>query len=203
MRVACEHFVTYDAVEFFPGPYLNMIIGPNGTGKSTVVCAIALGLGWKPSVLGRAKDVASYVKLGHSQGWVEIELQGFPAQANVVVRRVLFRESNSSDWLLDGAPATARQVNDAVSAFHIEVGNLCAFLPQDRVADFAAMTPSRLLQDTQQAAGHPALSEWHTRLMGLGHTLAALQTRLEQEQGEHDHLEERNAVLERDVRRSS
>ncbi|WFD26275.1 Structural maintenance of chromosomes protein 5 [Malassezia nana] len=178
-----------------------MIIGPNGTGKSTVVCAIALGLGWKPSVLGRAKDVASYVKLGHSEGWVEIELQGFPGRANVVVRRILFRESNTSDWLLDGAPATVRQVNEAVSLFHIEVGNLCSFLPQDRVADFAAMTPSRLLQDTQQSAGHPDLFEWHTRLMDLGHKLAALQTRLEQEQSEHNHLEERNAVLERDVRR--
>jgi ABC-type Mn2+/Zn2+ transport system ATPase subunit len=29
---------------------MNMVIGPNGTGKSTVVCAIALGLGAKPDV---------------------------------------------------------------------------------------------------------------------------------------------------------
>ena len=83
-----------------------MIVGPNGTGKSTVVCAIALGLGWKPSVLGRAKDVASYVKLGHSQGWVEIELQG--TESNVTIRRILFRESNTSDWMLQGVPASAR-----------------------------------------------------------------------------------------------
>ena len=42
--------MTYDLVEFRPGPNLNMIIGPNGTGKSTIVCAIALGLGGHPSV---------------------------------------------------------------------------------------------------------------------------------------------------------
>lgn len=201
MRVACENFVTYDAVEFFPGPYLNMIIGPNGTGKSTVVCAIALGLGWKPSVLGRAKDVASYVKLGHSQGWVEIELQGNPGERNVVVRRVLFRETNSSDWLLNGRNASSREVNDAVSPFHIEVGNLCAFLPQDRVADFACMTSARLLQETQHAAGHPELSAWHASLITQGQELAKIRARVERDVQEHDHLEERNQVLERDVRR--
>lgn len=201
VRVACENFVTYDAVEFFPGPYLNMIIGPNGTGKSTVVCAIALGLGWKPSVLGRAKDVASYVKLGHEQGWVEIELQGFPGTPNVTVRRILFRESNSSDWLLNGQNASSREVNAAVSPFHIEVGNLCAFLPQDRVADFACMNAARLLQETQHAAGHAQLSEWHAELITQGHALAKVRTRLERDIEEHDHLEARNQVLERDVRR--
>lgn len=201
VRVACENFVTYDAVEFFPGPYLNMIIGPNGTGKSTVVSAIALGLGWKPSVLGRAKDVASYVKLGHPQGWVEIELQGAPCERNVIIRRVLFRESNSSDWILNGRNASSREVNEAVSLFHIEVGNLCAFLPQDRVADFACMTPPRLLQETQHAAGHAKLSEWHAYLITQGHQLTKIKARVERDVQEHDHLEERNHVLERDVRR--
>ena len=201
VRVACENFVTYDAVEFCPGPYLNMIIGPNGTGKSTVVCAIALGLGWKPEILGRAKDVASFVKLGHESGWVEIELQGFPGQENVVIRRVMFRESSSSDWVLNGRAASAKEINDAVVQFHIDIGNLCTFLPQDKVADFARMSPPRLLQETQRISGHPQLIEWHMQLIELGHTLGRLQTRLDQDRHEHDHLEQRNTVLERDVRR--
>ena len=50
VRVKLENFVTYEAVEFFPGPSLNMVIGPNGTGKSTLVCAICIGLGWSPNV---------------------------------------------------------------------------------------------------------------------------------------------------------
>ena len=51
VRVKLENFVTYTAVEFLPGPSLNMVIGPNGTGKSTLVCAICLGLGWGPQVI--------------------------------------------------------------------------------------------------------------------------------------------------------
>lgn len=50
VRIKVTNFVTYTAAEFFPGPKLNMVIGPNGTGKSTLVCAICLGLGWGPQV---------------------------------------------------------------------------------------------------------------------------------------------------------
>src|SRR4051812_22746801 len=48
VRIKMIDFVTYDKAEFSPGPSLNMVIGPNGTGKSTMVCAICLGLGWGP-----------------------------------------------------------------------------------------------------------------------------------------------------------
>jgi structural maintenance of chromosomes protein 5 len=50
VRIQLRNFVTYDWVEFRPGPYLNMILGPNGTGKSSIACAICLGLNWPPSV---------------------------------------------------------------------------------------------------------------------------------------------------------
>lgn len=50
VRIKVANFVTYTSAEFFPGPKLNMVIGPNGTGKSTLVCAICLGLGWGPAV---------------------------------------------------------------------------------------------------------------------------------------------------------
>ena len=50
VRVKLTNFVTYTSAEFHLGPSLNMIIGPNGTGKSTLVCAICLGLGWSSQV---------------------------------------------------------------------------------------------------------------------------------------------------------
>lgn len=50
VRVKLRNFVTYTAAEFHLGPSLNMVIGPNGTGKSTLVCAICLGLGWSSEV---------------------------------------------------------------------------------------------------------------------------------------------------------
>ena len=50
VRMKLANFVTYTAVEILPGPSLNMVIGPNGTGKSTIVCAVCLGLGWGSQV---------------------------------------------------------------------------------------------------------------------------------------------------------
>lgn len=50
VRIKLADFVTYTSVELRPGPRLNMVIGPNGTGKSTLVCAICLGLGEGPQV---------------------------------------------------------------------------------------------------------------------------------------------------------
>ena len=58
VRVKLTNFVTYTSAEFFPGPSLNMIIGPNGTGKSTLVCAICMGLGWGTQVSSISQAVS-------------------------------------------------------------------------------------------------------------------------------------------------
>jgi chromosome segregation ATPase len=49
-RIKLSNFMTYDHIEFRPGPHLNMILGPNGTGKSTIAAGIAIGLGFPPKV---------------------------------------------------------------------------------------------------------------------------------------------------------
>jgi len=67
-------FRTYSKVEIFPGAGLNVVVGANGTGKSTIVCGICLGLGGKPSILGRASSVTEYIKHGKMQAVIEIEL---------------------------------------------------------------------------------------------------------------------------------
>ncbi|CAG8478217.1 10797_t:CDS:10 [Diversispora eburnea] len=86
VRVCLKNFVTYDSVEFYPGPNLNMIIGPNGTGKSTIVCAIALGLGWNTSLLGRAKEISDFVKHGQErQNVTHREIQARVASINIQV----------------------------------------------------------------------------------------------------------------------
>jgi putative ribosome biogenesis GTPase RsgA len=68
------NFRTYDSVEFHTGPSLNVIIGPNGTGKSSIVCAICLGLGGKTGLLGRAQQLGDYIKYGCQKAKIELEL---------------------------------------------------------------------------------------------------------------------------------
>jgi len=45
----------------------------------------------------------------------------------------------------------AVQVEQLVADLGIQVGNLCQFLPQEKVTDFARMTPQELLENTEKA----------------------------------------------------
>ncbi|KAI9841244.1 MAG: Structural maintenance of chromosomes protein 5 [Sclerophora amabilis] len=169
VRVKLQNFVTYTAAEFFPGPSLNMVIGPNGTGKSTLVCAICLGLGWGPQHLGRAKDVSEYVKHGYHEAVIEIELARRPGvhETNPVIRRQIKREGNKSQYSIDGKTCPLKTVLELARSFSIQIDNLCQFLPQDKVCEFAALSPVELLRSTQRAAAPEYMIEWHDNLKTL------------------------------------
>ncbi|KIK34846.1 hypothetical protein CY34DRAFT_812613, partial [Suillus luteus UH-Slu-Lm8-n1] len=62
VRIQLPNFLTHDWVEFRPRPYLNVILGPNGTSTRSTACAICLGLNWPPSILGRANEISSVSK---------------------------------------------------------------------------------------------------------------------------------------------
>jgi len=54
-----------------------------------------------------------------------------------------------------------------------EYDNPCSF--QDRVSEFARMTPQQLLRETQRAAGDENLTGWHDPLIEAGKQLRELQ----------------------------
>lgn len=165
VRVKLTNFVTYTAAEFHLGPSLNMIIGPNGTGKSTLVCAICLGLGWASEHLGRAKEISAFVKHGADEATIEIELaKAEGMRANPVVTRILRRADNKTVFFLDGKHSTKNAVMEMCKRFSIQIDNLCQFLPQDRVVEFAKMKDTERLKATLGAAAPPQMSEWHDQL---------------------------------------
>ncbi|KAI0371444.1 P-loop containing nucleoside triphosphate hydrolase protein [Pilatotrama ljubarskyi] len=201
VRIQLENFLTYDWVEFRPGPYLNMIFGPNGTGKSSIACAICLGLNFPPAVLARAPDLSSYVKQDKESGYIEIELKGAKGKENLVIRRLLQRKSKSAPFMLNGRSASGKEITARMAELNVQISNLCTFLPQDRVAEFARMTPQQLLKETQRAAGNENLTAWHDTLITAGRELRHVQELVTADRDQLRTMEERNANLERDVRR--
>ncbi|KAI1819698.1 P-loop containing nucleoside triphosphate hydrolase protein [Xylaria intraflava] len=168
VRVRVDNFVTYTRAEFFPGPNLNMVIGPNGTGKSSLVCAICLGLGYHPKHLGRASHVGEFVKHGEESATIEIELQRrLKDRANHIIRVQINREDNGRKWWLNGKESTHKAVQALTRKLRIQIDNLCQFLPQDKVAEFAGLTPTRLLEETLRAAAPEEILEWQLELKGL------------------------------------
>ncbi|OCF43921.1 hypothetical protein I317_02191 [Kwoniella heveanensis CBS 569] len=198
-RIKMTNFMTYDHVEFNPGPHLNMILGPNGTGKSSIAAAIAIGLGFPPKVMGRANELKAYVKQGADEATVEIELKGKRGKRNTVVQRKFNREDEKSQWRLNGELTTRRDVLERVQRSGIQANNLCSFLPQDKVAEFAKMAPVAVLKETMRAAGDPRLTKWHESLCEKGVTAKQIQASLEGHTAARDRLQTQADSLAPDV----
>uniref|UniRef100_A0A8C3KAK2 Structural maintenance of chromosomes protein 5 n=1 Tax=Calidris pygmaea TaxID=425635 RepID=A0A8C3KAK2_9CHAR len=162
VRIFMENFLTYDVCEVHPGPNLNMIVGANGTGKSSIVCAICLGLAGKPSFIGRADKVGLFVKQGCLKGVVEIELSKAPD--NIIITREIQVVNNTSAWFINRKPATLKMVEEQIAALNIQVDNLCQFLPQDKVGEFAKLSKIELLEATEKSIGPPEMYQFHCEL---------------------------------------
>lgn len=201
VRVKLQNFVTYNKAEFFLGPSLNMVIGPNGTGKSSLVCAICLGLCFPSNVLGRATAYGEYVKHGQDQATIEVELQGEPGEDNYVVGLLITRETNSRDFTINGTKVTHKEVQRLMSRLRIQIDNLCQFLPQEKVAEFAGLTPVELLEKTLQAAAPEEMIAWQNELKDHYKVQAEAQRSADEGGKEIKRLEERQAALQADVER--
>lgn len=202
VRVKLKNFVTYTAAEFHLGPSLNMIIGPNGTGKSTLVCAICLGLGWNSEHLGRAKDLSAFVKHGAAEAEIEIELAKAEGErTNPVVRRILRKKDNKTVFFINGKHSTKNAVMDMCKRFSIQIDNLCQFLPQDRVVEFAKMKDTERLRATLGAAAPAQMSEWHDQLKELRDEEKDLETKRHKDEEHLKRLEALQNTTRGDVER--
>ncbi|KAG7097539.1 hypothetical protein E1B28_004878 [Marasmius oreades] len=201
VRIQLKNFLTYDYANFHCGPYLNMIIGPNGTGKSSIACAIALGLNWPPSILGRAENIFSFVKNDQDEGYIEIELKGPKGRPNLVVRRNLTSKSKANSFTLNGKPCTAKEISAQMAQLNVQISNLCTFLPQDKVSSFAMMNSQQLLKETQRAAGNRDLTLWHENLIRAGNEHRSMIQTIKDEEGRLQQMRERNEAIEKEVER--
>ncbi|KAK7528232.1 uncharacterized protein IWZ02DRAFT_438299 [Phyllosticta citriasiana] len=203
VRIKMTNFVTYTSSEFKCGSSLNMVIGPNGNGKSTLVCAICLGLGWSPQHLGRAKSVGEFVKNGTTEAAIEIELAGGPQTGgrNPIIKRILKKEDNKSLFFLDGQPTPHKRITELCKSFSIQIDNLCQFLPQDRVVEFAALSPVQLLEQTQRAAAPEHMTRRHEQLKEMRKTQKADQDARNREAESLAGLENRQNAQRADVDR--
>lgn len=192
--------MTFTQLKCKPGPRLNLVIGPNGSGKSSLVCAIALGLGGEPQLLGRASSVGAFVKRGEDSGFVRISLRGDSVGEQLTITRKIDK-INKSEWMFNGKVVPKKDIQEIIKRFNIQVNNLTQFLPQDRVCEFAKLTPVQLLEETEKAVGDPQLPVQHQRLIGKSHELKKLEVTVKQNGDTVNQLKALNAEQERDVER--
>ncbi|KAJ4386702.1 Structural maintenance of chromosomes protein 5 [Gnomoniopsis smithogilvyi] len=202
VRVTIENFVTYERADFFPGPSLNMVIGPNGVGKSSLVCAICLGLGYPPAVLGRAGTVGEFVKHGKDHAIVELELQKRPQdRANYVIRLRINAENNERNFSMNGKSCTLKNIKSVMAKLRIQIDNLCQFLPQDKVAEFAGLEPIEKLNKTLMAAAPEEVVQQQQELKQMFSEQKELQRNLDTGAESLRSLQVRQQGLQADVER--
>lgn len=173
LKVKVKNFTTYSYAEFNLSPTLNMIIGPNGTGKSTLVAAICLGLGGKIDLIKR-KTMKSMIKTGQEDSTIEITLKDSEPDVYLVIQRK-FTEKESV-WKLNGEISDEKLIKKICKKFNIQLDNLCHFLPQERVAEFAGLSPEMLLLETQRTLGSGHLLAMHEDLIAKDNMRESLKT---------------------------
>merc|ERR1711874_428281 len=69
-----------------------------------------------------------------------------------------------SRWWMNGSEVVEKKVKELVKSLNIQTGNLCQFLPQDKVHDFSKMNSKELLVKTVEAVGDVELRTDHEKL---------------------------------------
>lgn len=151
-------------------------------------------------MLGRAASVGDYVQRGSDVASINIVLRGQERGERVEILRTI-TTANKSEWAIDGRACRKEDVKQKMQEFNIQVGNLTQFLPQDRVCEFAKLSSTELLEETEKAVGDPELYAQHCFLIEKREGLSKLETTVKQHEGSLQHDKMENASLEKDVER--
>ena len=118
-----------------------------------------------------------------------------------MIRCQIKRQENKCFFTIDNKPISRKQAVGFARSFSIQLDNLCQFLPQDRVVEFAAMDPVRLLQSTLQAVAPPEITKQHQVLVDLRSKQRLLESENSSDIGNLKNLETRQKGQEHDVQR--
>ena len=134
---------------------------------------------------------------------IEIELakDGKRFKKNIVIRCTIKRDGNKTAFSVNGKPQGKKHVVELARSLAIQIDNLCQFLPQDKVVEFAAMTPIQLLHSTERAVASQEMIDMHEELKDLRRKQKDLQTRVSADQDTLSNLEGRQRLQEADVER--
>lgn len=195
-RIRIRNFMTYDDVEIIPKSGLNLIVGLNGSGKSSIMCAICLGLAGKPQFTGRATQLSDFIKHGQHQADIEIELECV-RERNIVISRKL--KGDKCEWHLNKRASNLNEVTTAVKKFNIDTSNLCQFLPQEKVVEFSRMDKKQRLENMLQAIGEPRLFQLFNELKNLYRKCSEIEIHVKQSEQSKCSAEERNERISDEV----
>lgn len=73
-KILLKNFMCHRNFEVILNPNVNVFVGLNGSGKSAILTAIAIGLGSKATATARSTNLKDLVRRGESSATIEITL---------------------------------------------------------------------------------------------------------------------------------
>ncbi|XP_031636219.1 structural maintenance of chromosomes protein 5 [Contarinia nasturtii] len=168
VKIHLKDFLTHTEAIVHPSEHLNLVIGPNGTGKSSIVASIIIGMGGSTKILSERNKLNDYVKNGKENAHITITVYKDERRTQTNFTRE-FNRKNKSTYYIDQRKVTEKQYVDEINALNVQVGNLCQFLPQERVQDFAKQNPQELFASTQKSVCTEEMIETFDKLKELRH----------------------------------
>lgn len=154
VRLEMVNFLTFSNTVLDPGPRMNLVLGPNGTGKSTIVNAVCIVFGGSPRLLGRNPDLGSFVRHGSADAAIEAWICDPERPSGVRRIRREFNSDGKGRFLIDGKKAKLSDVQKSVNdEYEIQLDNLSQFMPQEKIAEFVNFKADELLQITVRSLG--------------------------------------------------
>ncbi|EEA05517.1 uncharacterized protein CMU_025230 [Cryptosporidium muris RN66] len=132
---------------------VNIIAGLNGSGKSSVVCGIAIGLGYDTNILARGHLLASYIRNGCKYSKLKLILNKDKGQRVTIDRTLTLSNNNEvrTLWKLDGLKCNEKDITTLRKEMNIQLDNMISFLAQQRVSQFATQSSQYIFKETIRA----------------------------------------------------
>ncbi|MHA2070293.1 MAG: AAA family ATPase [Candidatus Thorarchaeota archaeon] len=192
--VKLKNFLSFyeGVVSFDPG--LTVIIGPNGSGKTSVFHAIKFALGSNQRE-ERYSKWSDFVRHGASSAEVEISVNN-GGISHKFLRRI--DRDGIPKAYIDGKRVKAAELRRLVSSLGLDIDNTLVFMPQERINALREMNPIEVRRLVEEGTG---LSEVRDRIAVQETEVAQSQRKLQAALDESRVVERELELLKHDLTR--
>jgi len=147
------NFMKHSNLQIALKPCVNFITGRNGSGKSSILVAISVGLGSNIRITGRGTSLSSLIKDGQSEAQVIVILnngtEGYQYERygnEIKITRKIHKSSSSFEiqgFPKNSASSIKEELNRILSYFNIQIDNPCSIMQQDTAREFVGASSSQ------------------------------------------------------------
>jgi len=147
-KIHLKNFKCHSSLDFEFHPYINFILGRNGSGKSAIMDAIVLCLGGRAAATGRQASAKTFIKTNCDKAELSITIANIGEEAyrpndygcRITIERKLSKDGTSGYRLLNDknkvVSVKKQEVDNIVEQFNIQVDNPVCFLNQETSKHF-------------------------------------------------------------------